>query len=327
MTTVTTATYPSITEAQMIPRLVRLGPNLYGAVFTLMKLLPAHYILQSADRRGELGDDTVVVETTSGTFGLALAMQCALMERELILVSDPAIDPNLYRRLTDLGARVEICHEPAAVGGFQEARLRRLAEIRAELPDTFCPEQYSNPDNPRSYGVVAEMLHRIDCAAHRRNSLAACFHVLGPDPHRHRIARPQAVRLHWQSRFGSSKTNGRDDALHAQNLPLDEVHPRRADEAGDEEVARMAIELQWRAHLLNPAVIHDHDLGGEGHRLDLIVRDVDHRRAEIPVELGDLEARVDAKRCVEIRERLVEQEDARVAHDGPADGHALSLAA
>ncbi|MFH9728530.1 cysteine synthase family protein [Streptomyces sp. NPDC017254] len=167
MTTVTTATYPSITEAQMIPRLVRLGPNLYGAVFTLMKLLPAHYILQSADRRGELGDDTVVVETTSGTFGLALAMQCALMERELILVSDPAIDPNLYRRLTDLGARVEICHEPAAVGGFQEARLRRLAEIRAELPDTFCPEQYSNPDNPRSYGVVAEMLHRtlgdVDC--------------------------------------------------------------------------------------------------------------------------------------------------------------------
>ncbi len=148
MTTVTTATYHSITEAQMIPRLVRLGPNLYGAVFTLMKLLPAHYILQSADRRGELGDGTVVVETTSGTFGLALAMQCALMERELILVSDPAIDPHLYRRLTDLGARVEICPEPAAVGGFQEARLRRLAEIRAELPDTFCPEQYSNPDNP-----------------------------------------------------------------------------------------------------------------------------------------------------------------------------------
>ncbi|CAM5482651.1 cysteine synthase family protein [Streptomyces pilosus] len=165
--TVTTATYPSITEAQMIPRLVRLGPNLYGAVFTLMKLLPAHYILKRAEQRGELGAGTVVVETTSGTFGLALAMQCALMERPLILVSDPAIDPNLYRRLTDLGARVEICREPAPVGGYQEARLRRLAEIRAGLPDSFCPEQYTNEDNPRSYGVVAEMLHQtlgdVDC--------------------------------------------------------------------------------------------------------------------------------------------------------------------
>ncbi|MBT2400077.1 pyridoxal-phosphate dependent enzyme [Streptomyces sp. ISL-100] len=156
-----------MTEAQMMPRLIRLGPNLYGAAFTLMKLLPATYILQRADERGELGPGTVIVETTSGTFGLALAMQAALLKRELILVSDPAIDANLYRRLTDLGAKVEICPEPAPVGGFQEARLRRLAEIRAELPDTFCPEQYSNPDNPRSYSVVAEQLSQalgtVDC--------------------------------------------------------------------------------------------------------------------------------------------------------------------
>lgn len=164
---VTTPAYHSITEATMMPRLIRLGPNLYGAVFTLMKLLPARYILQCADQRGELADDTVIVETTSGTFGLALAMETALMERELILVSDPAIDANLYRRLTDLGARVEICQEPAAVGGFQKARLRRLAEIRAELPSSYCPEQYTNPDNPRSYGVVAQQLAKllgtVDC--------------------------------------------------------------------------------------------------------------------------------------------------------------------
>ncbi|CAM5343903.1 Cysteine synthase family protein OS=Streptomyces tendae OX=1932 GN=GUR47_32340 PE=4 SV=1 [Streptomyces tendae] len=165
--TATTPTYHSITEATMMPRLVRLGPNLYGAVFSLMKLLPARYILKRAHSRGELGAGTVIVETTSGTFGLALAMQSALMERELILVSDPAIDANLYRRLTDLGATIEICQEPAPVGGYQEARLRRLAEIRAELPSTFCPEQYSNPDNPRSYGVVAEQIARslgtVDC--------------------------------------------------------------------------------------------------------------------------------------------------------------------
>ncbi|MFF2026835.1 cysteine synthase family protein [Streptomyces sp. NPDC058171] len=164
---VTTRTYASITQAQLMPRLIRLGPNLYGAAFTLMKLLPATYILERAAERGELGDETVVVETTSGTFGLALAMRTALLGRRLVLVSDPAIDANLYRRLTDLGARVEICPEPAEVGGFQEARLRRLAEIRAELPDSFCPEQYSNPDNPRSYGVVAqqlaEALGSVDC--------------------------------------------------------------------------------------------------------------------------------------------------------------------
>jgi cysteine synthase len=163
----TTGTYRSIVEAQMMPRLIQLSPNLYGAAFTLMKMLPASYILQRAHERGELGEDTVIVETTSGTFGLALAMLAALMKRELVLVSDPVIDASLHRRLTGLGATVEICQEPAAVGGFQEARLRKLAEIRAELPRTFCPQQYSNPDNPRSYGVVADqLLHSlgpVDC--------------------------------------------------------------------------------------------------------------------------------------------------------------------
>lgn len=163
--------FREITEAQSLPRLVRLGPNLYGAVFTLMKLVPARYILRSAYDRGELGPDTVIVETTSGTFGLALAMQSALLERELVLVSDPVIDRNLHRRLTDLGAEVEIVDQPAAEGGHQGARLRRLAEIRAERPDTFCPEQYTNPDNPKSYQVVAE---------HLRDSLGEIDCVIGP---------------------------------------------------------------------------------------------------------------------------------------------------
>src|SRR5690349_14407119 len=141
-------TFREITAALALPRIVHLGGNLYGAVFTLMKIVPARHILLKAERSGQLGPDTEIVETTSGTFGLALAMQAALMNRPLTLVSDPVIDANLYRRLTDLGARVDICAEPAETGGFQEARLKRLAEIRAEHPDSFCPEQYSNPENP-----------------------------------------------------------------------------------------------------------------------------------------------------------------------------------
>jgi cysteine synthase A len=159
--------FVEITQAQLLPRVVRLGPNLYGAVFTLMKLVPARYILRKALDRGELGRDTLIVETTSGTFGLALAMQAALLGRRLVLVSDPVIDANLCRRLTDLGTQVVICDRPLEAGGYQEARLQRLAQIRAEHPDSFCPDQYANPDNPASYAVVAEQLERtlgaVDC--------------------------------------------------------------------------------------------------------------------------------------------------------------------
>ncbi len=45
------------------------------------------------------------------------------------------------------------------------------------------------------------------------------------------------------------------------------------------------------------------------------------------MQLGDLDAHLDAQAGVEVGERLVEQEDARVADDGAADGDALALAA
>jgi len=161
--------YEEATEAYQAPKLVRLGPNLYGACFTLMKMIPARYILRKAERDGKLESGTVIVETTSGTFGLALAMQAVHMDRRLVLVSDPVIDERLYRRLTDLGAVVERVPASAAatVGGYQAARLERLEQIRAGHVSSFCPEQYSNPDNPRSYATVAELLleclGQVDC--------------------------------------------------------------------------------------------------------------------------------------------------------------------
>ena len=41
----------------------------------------------------------------------------------------------------------------------------------------------------------------------------------------------------------------------------------------------------------------------------------------------DLAAHLVAELRVEVRQRLVEQEELRVAHDGPADGDALALPA
>ncbi|MFI2205554.1 pyridoxal-phosphate dependent enzyme [Streptomyces sp. NPDC020192] len=157
----------SIVEATELPRLVRLGPNLCGAAFTLMKLLPARFMLDRAEQRGELGPGTTVLETSSGTFALGLAMVCRLRGYPLVIVGDPAIDPVLRRRLRDLGTQVEICHEPSPEGGFQRARLDRLEQLRAEYPRHYVPGQYHNPDNPNAYAVVAQQIAEavgpVDC--------------------------------------------------------------------------------------------------------------------------------------------------------------------
>lgn len=158
---------PTVVESVVLPKVVRLSENLYGASFFLMKLLPARFILNRAEEEGLLAPGSVVIETTSGTFGLALAILCNLRGYRLVVVSDPAIDPPLQRRLEDLGARVEIVREPAPVGGFQGARLARMAELQAAHPGHFWPSQYSNPYNPGAYAPLAELLTEsighIDC--------------------------------------------------------------------------------------------------------------------------------------------------------------------
>ncbi len=150
-----------------LPRLDLLGSNLYGASFYLIKLLPARFILQTAHEEGRITRGSHIVETSSGTFGLALAMLAAAKDYRLTLISDPAIDDRLNARLQDLGARVEILRAPHPEGGYQRARLDRLQELRDEDPDAFWPNQYGNPDIPRSYDRVADYLVQeighIDC--------------------------------------------------------------------------------------------------------------------------------------------------------------------
>ncbi len=157
----------NIVEDVEIPRLVQLGNNLFAVVFNLMKLLAAHFILERAKDDGYLTPQTMVVETTSGTFGLALAILRALMGYRLTLVGDPAISPALKQRMEELGTQVEIVTKPSPVGGFQKARLDKLAAIQEKHPENFCPSQYSNPHNQEAYAPVAELICEaigpVDC--------------------------------------------------------------------------------------------------------------------------------------------------------------------
>jgi cysteine synthase len=145
-------------DALALPRLVWLRPNLIGLAFPLMKLLPARFIVRKALEAGELRPGGLIAETTSGTFGLSLAMVARLRGHPLTLVSDPAIDAPLRRRLEDLGATVQVVREPGPTGGFQQARLEVLEQVLAAHPGSFCPRQYSNPNNPESYAPCAELL-------------------------------------------------------------------------------------------------------------------------------------------------------------------------
>ncbi|RWI54683.1 MAG: pyridoxal-phosphate dependent enzyme [Mesorhizobium sp.] len=149
------------------PRLVPLSANLFGASFFLMKLLPARFMLERAVEQGRLRPGATICESSSGTFGLALAMLAVQHGYRLILVSDWALDRHLHRRLIELGAEVTIVESPAPSGGLQQSRLDRLHRYRRDIPGSYWPSQYYNRDNPLSYGKVAEQLidrvGKLDC--------------------------------------------------------------------------------------------------------------------------------------------------------------------
>lgn len=153
-----TPLFDSMVEAMAMPRFVRLRPNLYAVVFSLMKILPAKHMVEQARADGRLSPGTPVLETSSGTFALGLAMVCRRWGHPLTIVGDPAIDPALRVRLEMLGTRVEIVDDFDAPGGIQGARLARLEELRREQPGVFVPGQYDNPGNPASYLPVAELV-------------------------------------------------------------------------------------------------------------------------------------------------------------------------
>ena len=105
----------------------------------------------------------------------------------------------------------------------------------------------------------------------------------------------------------------------------EEVRP--ADEAGDEAVRRKVVELLLGPDLLDHAARHDDQAVGHRQRFLLIVGDHQGREPQGALELADLDPHLLAELGVEVRERLVEEEQLRLDDERAGQRHALLLAA
>ncbi|MEV3855100.1 pyridoxal-phosphate dependent enzyme [Streptomyces sp. NPDC050095] len=127
---------------------------------------PGLHMVREARRRGDLAPGAPVVESSSGTLGLGLALAGLTYGHPVTVVSDPGMEPAVVRLLTAYGARVEHVDAPHPEGGWQQARRDRVAELLAASPGAYCPDQYHNPDNAAAYAPLATeliaQLGRID---------------------------------------------------------------------------------------------------------------------------------------------------------------------
>ena len=119
----------------------------------------------------------------------------------------------------------------------------------------------------------------------------------------------------------------REPHVRALDLRREEVHRRRPDEPGDEQVGGREVQLFRRRDLLHHSSAHDRDAVPQRHRLGLVVGDVHRRDPEVVLELRELVAGLHPQFGVEVRQWLVEEERGRLAHDGASHRDPLALTA
>ncbi|TDD57209.1 PLP-dependent cysteine synthase family protein [Nonomuraea terrae] len=123
---------------------------------------PALHMVRRARARGELAPGATIIESTSGTLGLGLALAGIVFGHPVVLVGDPGMEPLMCRLLASYGARLEIVTEPHPDGGWQQARRERVERLLAANPGSYCPDQYNNPDNVDAYaGLAHELLAQL----------------------------------------------------------------------------------------------------------------------------------------------------------------------
>ncbi|MEU6678926.1 PLP-dependent cysteine synthase family protein [Streptomyces sp. NPDC046925] len=126
----------------------------------------ALYMVRAARERGQLAPGARIVESTSGTLGLGLALAGNAFGHPVTVVTDPGMEPLMSGLLTAYGAHIEVADAPHPTGGWQQARRHRVEELLARHPGAWCPDQYNNPDNVAAYAPLAHelvaQLGRID---------------------------------------------------------------------------------------------------------------------------------------------------------------------
>lgn len=126
----------------------------------------AYWILRRAAERGDLRADSTIIESSSGNFASAVATLSQLAGLEFIPVIDPNIAGIYESFLRRVCRRVVKVEERDDTGGFLKTRLKRVAELCREIPNSYWTDQYGNEDGMRAHyeltgGEIVEAMDEL----------------------------------------------------------------------------------------------------------------------------------------------------------------------
>ena len=119
------------------------GFNFAGSI----KLKAATEMVEAAERDGFLTPGSILVESSSGNLGVALAMIAASKGYGFLCVTDSRCNLSTRRLMEALGSRVHIISEPNPVTGFLGARIDYVSALCASDARYVWLNQYTNQEN------------------------------------------------------------------------------------------------------------------------------------------------------------------------------------
>jgi len=118
----------------------------------------ARYILSKAMRSQQLQPGDQVVEASSGSTSIALALASAQLGLQFTAIMPENVSPERVKIIRAYGAQVELTNAAEGI-----AASIRLAEEMCQEGNAFWPRQFSNPDNAKAHcdETAAEVLCQI----------------------------------------------------------------------------------------------------------------------------------------------------------------------
>ena len=102
-------------------------------------------MIDAAERDGHIRPSTLIVEPTSGNTGIALAFICAAKNYRLCLTMPDTMSIERRKLLKHLGS--DLVLTPGAEG--MKGAIEKAEEILQGEKDSYMPNQFKNPANPR----------------------------------------------------------------------------------------------------------------------------------------------------------------------------------
>lgn len=200
------------------------------------KARPAARMIVDALQAGELAPGHTVIESSSGNMAIGLAQVCRFYGLQLICVLDSRTNESTVRTLRALGVDVRVITEPDPVTGeLLTARLNEVAMLAERTPNSFCPDQYTNPANPAAHadGTMREIDEALEgrldyllVAAGTAGTLLGCANFLRDHGRRTRLI---AVDSKGSALFGGKPGHRR---LPGHGAGVESAHSRTVEYDG-----------------------------------------------------------------------------------------------